>query len=279
LKRVPVIDIQGVALPSCPVPYARRLLRKGQAIACHDEQGVFYIQLTGPDQRTRRRAKRVAQRGLSWRARQAAQQQALWDAVIRAPFEQEHSMEKRLDQLIVIDIESTCWNSHPPDGQQQEIIEIGICMLEVASGERLERRSLLVRPEYSEVSPFCTELTTLTQEQVAEGVPFDEACAILRSEYGAAERVWASYGDYDRRQFEKQCTQRGIAYPFGPSHINVKNLLALVYGLPREVGMVQALALMDLPVEGTHHRGVDDAWNTGLLLARLLLQRRGELTH
>jgi inhibitor of KinA sporulation pathway (predicted exonuclease) len=34
------------------------------------------------------------------------------------------------------------------------------------------------------------------------------------------------------------------------------------------------MALWDLPVEGTHHRGVDDAWNTGLLLSRLLWPNR-----
>ena len=38
--------------------------------------------------------------------------------------------------------------------------------------------------------------------------------------------------------------------------------------------MEQALALLDLPLEGTHHRGVDDAWNTGLILSRLIMQRR-----
>jgi inhibitor of KinA sporulation pathway (predicted exonuclease) len=183
----------------------------------------------------------------------------------------------KLDQLIVIDLEATCWEDTPPDGQESEIIEIGVCVLDTQTGERVTQQSILVKPERSEVSPFCAELTTLTQAQVDAGVPFARACQILRRRYQAGDHAWASYGDYDRRQFEKQCRERGIAYPFGPTHINVKHLVALFHRLPTEVGLPQALALMDLALEGTHHRGVDDAWNTALVLSKLILQRRNEL--
>jgi len=37
--------------------------------------------------------------------------------------------------------------------------------------------------------------------------------------------------------------------------------------------MAQALEMLGLPLEGTHHRGGDDAWNIARLLAELL--RRG----
>ncbi|MBN1201081.1 MAG: exonuclease domain-containing protein [Anaerolineae bacterium] len=186
-------------------------------------------------------------------------------------------MGKKLERVLVIDVESTCWEGDPPDGQEGEIIEIGICVLDVASGDRLAKDSILVKPERSLVSPFCTQLTTLTQDRVAQGVSFERACGILKRKYRARHCVWASYGNYDRCQFERQCHARGIEYPFGPSHINVKNLFAVVFGLPREVGMVRALHMLSLPVEGVHHRGVDDAWNTGLLLSRLLLASRAAL--
>lgn len=183
-------------------------------------------------------------------------------------------MAKKLDKILVIDIEATCWEGNPPAGQENEIIEIGICTIDVASGERGEKRSILVKPERSQVSEFCTQLTTLSQEQVDQGLDFASACSILQKEYFSKERVWASYGDYDRRQFERQCQSRQINYPFGPSHINVKNLLAILHGLPHEVGMDEALKLIDLPLEGTHHRGVDDAWNIAAILSFCLQQMR-----
>ncbi|HVO71678.1 MAG TPA: 3'-5' exonuclease [Aggregatilineaceae bacterium] len=186
-------------------------------------------------------------------------------------------MAGRLDQVIVIDIEATCWDDAPPEGQEAEIIEIGVCAVDVPTSTRLSKRSILVKPEHSEVSPFCTELTTLTQAQVSGGVSFEHACQILRRRYRTSDRTWASYGDYDRRQFEKQCAVRNVPYPFSPTHINVKNLLAVFQGLRSEVGLVNALELMHLPLEGTLHRGADDAWNTALILLKLMLQQRGDL--
>ncbi len=186
-------------------------------------------------------------------------------------------MAGKLDQIIVVDLEATCWEGSPPPGQETEIIEIGVCVLDVASGERVARESILIRPERSEVSPFCTTLTTLTPAQVAQGTTFEHACRILRRRYRAGDRVWASYGDFDRRQFEAQCMARQVSYPFGHTHINVKALVALMHGLPQEVGLLRAMDMMQLATEGTHHRGVHDAWNTALLLSRLILQRRGEL--
>jgi inhibitor of KinA sporulation pathway (predicted exonuclease) len=184
----------------------------------------------------------------------------------------------KLDHIIVVDLEATCWDGSPPDGQESEIIEIGVCMLDWFTGERLNKQSILVRPERSAVSDYCAELTTLTQAQVAQGVPFARACQILRRRFRTHDRAWASYGDYDRRQFEKQCHERGIDYPFSPTHINVKHLVALLRGLRREVGLERALAMMDLPLEGTHHRGGDDAWNTAQLLSKLIMQSRGAWT-
>ncbi|MFD4640726.1 exonuclease domain-containing protein [Lentzea sp. NPDC058436] len=175
-----------------------------------------------------------------------------------------------LDEVLVVDVESTCWEGSPPPGEVSEIIEIGICPLDVASGKRGERRSVLVRPSRSSVSPFCTSLTTLTASQVSDGVSFAEACALLRKEFRSDRRVWASYGDYDRKMFERQCADFGVRYPFGPRHLNVKTLFALTHALPREVGMAEAVKLTGRKIDGTHHRGHDDAFNIAGLLAGLL---------
>jgi inhibitor of KinA sporulation pathway (predicted exonuclease) len=89
-------------------------------------------------------------------------------------------------------------------------------------------------------------------------------------DYRTRERAWASYGDYDRRQFERQCAAFGVTYPFGPTHLNVKTLMALALRLPHEAGMDEALRLWGLPLEGTHHRADDDAWNIAALLGGAL---------
>lgn len=112
---------------------------------------------------------------------------------------------------------------------------------------------------------------------VEQGQSFAKTCLRLRKNYLTKQRVWASYGDYDRRMFEQQCTARNIPYPFGTTHLNVKSLFALMMGLPHEVGLKEALERLNLPLEGQHHRGHDDAWNTAQILATLLIPIRAML--
>ncbi len=185
-------------------------------------------------------------------------------------------MAKLLDKIIVIDVEATCWEGPPPIGQSSEIIEIGLCELDAATGKRTASRAILVRPQCSTLSDYCQTLTTLTPEMLEGGIDFNVACRLLKETYQTQRRTWASYGDYDRLKFQDQCEARGEAYPFGRTHINVKNLLALHLGLDREVNLQTAARLMGLTFEGTIHRGVDDAWNIAAVLARMLLGRMGE---
>lgn len=192
----------------------------------------------------------------------------------RAPDGGMWAVARLLDRVVVIDVESTCWPGSPPAGEQAEIIEVGVCTLDVAALEPVDREAILVRPVGSTVSDFCTRLTTLTQQQVDGGIAFAEACRRLKRTYRGTERLWASWGDYDRRQFERQCAASGVGYPFGPSHLNVKALFAVVLGLPHEVGMDEALPLVGLGLAGTHHRGVDDAYNIARILAVLLRAAR-----
>src|SRR2546430_1508856 len=97
----------------------------------------------------------------------------------------------------VVDVEATCWAGGPPAGESSEIIEIGVCVVDTDDWRRVERRSILVRPRRSRVSPFCTELTGLTQADVDGGVDFATACALLRDELRGSSRTWASWGEYD----------------------------------------------------------------------------------
>ncbi|GGS85344.1 DNA polymerase III [Nonomuraea spiralis] len=176
--------------------------------------------------------------------------------------------------LNVIDVEATCWEGQPPPGSVSEIIEIGLTVVDVSARCRVSRHRVLVRPVRSAVSEFCTELTGLTQAEVERGVTFAEACRILVGEFGAGERPWASWGEYDRRQFARQSRADGVAHPFGHpterTHTNAKAVFAAAYGLHRKPGMDHALRIAGLPLEGRHHRGEDDAWNIAALVLDLL---------
>lgn len=174
---------------------------------------------------------------------------------------------KTTNTIIIIDLEATCWNGPIPKGQVNEIIEIGICILNTETGEISKNQGILIKPERSVVSSFCTELTTITQDLlIQEGIPFMKACEILRTQYLGHQYTWASYGQYDLNMMKKQCNFREIEYPLSQNHINVKELFTETKGLRKKVGMKGALDMLNIPLEGTHHRGVDDAKNIAKIL-------------
>ena len=183
-------------------------------------------------------------------------------------------MSKKLDRVLVIDVECTCWEDLPPRRQTSEIIEIGLCVVDVQMLRRIERRSLMVKPMMSELSDFCAKLTGITNDMVVDAPPLSEAIRILRDQYRAADRLFASWGDYDRKQFQNNCQTYNLKYPFGPTHLNVKNLFSTALGIKQELGIDAACERLGLTMEGAHHRGVDDAWNIARLFCMLLKRMR-----
>lgn len=134
---------------------------------------------------------------------------------------------KTTEKIWVIDLEATCWEGTPPKGQVSEIIEIGICLLDVATGSLTQNKGILVKPEQSSVSTFCTQLTTITQDLLDQsGVSFRQACDELNTEHNARQYTWASYGAYDLKMMKAQCGLHAIDFPLSQDHINVKELFA-----------------------------------------------------
>ncbi|MGW0119672.1 exonuclease domain-containing protein [Streptomyces sp. NPDC003327] len=171
--------------------------------------------------------------------------------------------------LNVVDVEATCWEGSPPPGAVSEIIEIGLTVVDLTARERTARHRILVRPARSRVSAFCTTLTGLTQAEVDRGLDFAAACRLLATAHASGSRPWASWGDYDRHQFTRQCAATNTPYPFGRHHTNAKAVFTDAHALRRRPGMAQALTHASLPLEGRHHSGEDDAWNIASLVLHL----------
>jgi len=100
-------------------------------------------------------------------------------------------MARKLDRILVIDVEATCWEGNPPPGQTSEIIEIGLCMLDVPTLTRAEQRTIIVRPVCSRVSAYCTQLTTLTQADSEGRRPVSSSSRMLARSRSAVERSLA----------------------------------------------------------------------------------------
>ncbi|MDZ4763546.1 MAG: 3'-5' exonuclease [Chloroflexota bacterium] len=181
----------------------------------------------------------------------------------------------RRDKIIVVDIEATCWIDEPPPGQDFEIIEVGVSVFDMKTRTPSPPVSILVKPTISTVSEFCTSLTTLTQALVDTGVTFAAACARLQAEFDTKQFMWASWGNYDYEMFKSQCHRFGVEYPFSGRHMNFKTMFAQAYNNKARVGMAEALNKAGLTIEGTHHRGGDDAYNIARILG-VVLEKHGD---
>jgi inhibitor of KinA sporulation pathway (predicted exonuclease) len=180
--------------------------------------------------------------------------------------------------VLIADLECSCWrtNSEQPKTQFSEIIEIGITEIDIKQLKILRTCSILVKPKSSKISKFCTELTTLTQEQVDSGITLAQACEKLKLRFKSENRVWSSWGNYDRKQFYKNCKDYNINYPFGQKHMNISNMFALLYGLSEDPNMEDALKYINLPLVGVQHRGDDDSRNIANIFLYILRRFRAK---
>lgn len=172
------------------------------------------------------------------------------------------------DYYCVIDLEATCCDKNSIPREETEIIEIGAVMADAKTLEVVDEFSTFVRPVRNpQLTAFCTELTSIVQEQVDDAPTFSEAIAALNQwtdKYPGY--LFCSWGGYDRNQITRECRSNSIAYPLGSNHINLKECFSDRLNSRRKFGMAGALKKVGIPLDGTHHRGIDDARNIAKLL-------------
>lgn len=173
---------------------------------------------------------------------------------------------------LVIDLEATCCDDVRFPRSEMEIIEVGAVIADAGSLQPVDEFQTFVRPvRHSTLTEFCVELTGITQEEVDTAPAFDEVMRMLvewMSNYPDA--VFCSWGDYDHRQFQRDCRFHSVEWPFGPRHVNLKKRFSSRYGLKRGEGLKEALQKHGLSFEGRPHRGIDDARNITRLLPIIL---------
>jgi len=164
---------------------------------------------------------------------------------------------------IVFDLEATCWENDK--SKVSEIIEIGAVKL----NERLEiidEFSSFVKSSInSTLSEFCTKLTTITQKDVDLAKPFHEVMSEFERWISSEDDrvLLCSWGFYDKKQIINECLIKkysGSILTLLKNHINLKHQFAEIKRI-KPCGMEKALNILKLSLEGTHHRGIDDAKN------------------
>lgn len=180
----------------------------------------------------------------------------------------------RLDRILAIDTEWTCWEGEPPPGMSSEPIEIGLVEADAETMGIVREERFLIRPDRSSVSDFCTGLTGLTQaELVREGRPFIEVMSTISKQFGPGSKLTLAWGD-DWGALDAECERRGRGNPFPRENaLNLGGMFTILAGGRTRVGQAQALEMLGLGFEGERHRAVDDARSA----MRVYLSMAGDL--
>lgn len=162
---------------------------------------------------------------------------------------------------IILDLEATCWQKK--QGRRNEIIEIGAVCIDEQKNKK-EEFIRFVRPlENPTLSDFCRSLTTITQKEVDEADTFPVVLEQFQNWINSFGKDYflCSWGFYDRNQFQSDCELHNLSTNWLKRHISLKHQYGKFKNLKRPIGMKGALWKENIPLMGTHHRGIDDARN------------------
>ncbi len=183
---------------------------------------------------------------------------------------------------IIFDLEATCWdkslNDHP---SPNETIEIGALKID-AQGNVLSEFSQFIKPiKHPILSDFCTHLTSITQQDTDQANYYPEVIAKFQQWINIENHDYllCSWGFYDRKQLENDSALHGLNGDWLQHHISLKHQYATIKNLKRGVGMLTALGMEKMSLDGTHHRGIDDARNIAKIFIKYISQWQLSLDH
>lgn len=183
----------------------------------------------------------------------------------------------RKDKILFLDNEETCWEELPPPGESAEVFEIGVAELSVESLQVTRSKSFLIRPRWSTVSPYCSELTGHNPESIRKhGRPAPEVFRAIDKEFGPGSKAWFAWGR-DRQSIERDAARHGVISPFSAAYVDMGMYFSLSLGLGRAIGLTEAMELFGLERSGRVHSGIDDAVDTARLWAAMAARTRGML--
>jgi 3'-5' exoribonuclease 1 len=173
--------------------------------------------------------------------------------------------------IIVFDLEATCWRGRPPKGYN-EIIEIGAYKIN-GFGEIIGQFSSFVKPIINPIlSGFCKELTGIQQSDVDKSKTFDRVILDFLNwiEEDGEDYLLISWGEQDVKFFKSDCELHKIEDGWINRCLNAKTYYKKLSGIGRQLGLKSALAYEGLEFDGTAHRAITDAYNLSKIVIRYI---------
>jgi inhibitor of KinA sporulation pathway (predicted exonuclease) len=180
------------------------------------------------------------------------------------------------DYICVLDFEATCDDK---GFWEHEIIEFPSILLKydsmIDSYSEISRFQKFCKPLIKPIiTPFCYQLTGITQTQIDCGLKFPDVLAAHHDwlmSLTEGNVVILTFGAWDLcTAIISEANKWKITIPYVyQSFINIKTEYSKFYNR-KGCGMAKALNQLNLKLEGRHHSGIDDCYNIYRILNKML---------
>lgn len=161
---------------------------------------------------------------------------------------------------IIIDLEATCEEIRSPEFQR-EVIEIGAVKIS-NNGDVTGEFNEFIKPIINnKLTEFCTSLTSITQTDVDGADMFSKVANRFQQWVGSEDFLLIHWGSWDAKQLQRDSDNHHLNMDWKSHGINMKPEYINVSGFKRARGMKGVLRRENIDLDGTHHRGIDDARN------------------
>ncbi|MDO5411458.1 MAG: 3'-5' exonuclease [Lachnospiraceae bacterium] len=158
---------------------------------------------------------------------------------------------------------------------KREIIEIGAVKLDEA-GREIDSFTQYVKPQFGQITEYYTNLTGITNEQVAECPCFLEAMRLFYEWAGKEDYTIYSWSDSDPAQISKEAALKEETderlNAMLESWVDYQKEFGRLLGIEKKVGLKDAVHAIGEDFEGRQHDALWDARNTADIY-RLSLDR------
>lgn len=175
-------------------------------------------------------------------------------------------------EFVVFDLEATCEDKNINPRFINEIIEIGAVKIN-EKGIIVDKFSKFAKPyDNVKLTDFCTNLTTIKQEDIDKAEDLSDV--LIQFYEWSFNCTLLSWGGYDMRQLSRDIKNQFIhdiidVTDMENRHIDLKRWYAKKKKI-KPTGMFYALKHEKLELTGTHHRGIDDAFNISKIFLKYI---------
>ena len=178
---------------------------------------------------------------------------------------------------LVVDLEATCCDDDSIAEGNREIIEIGAVIYDNQFQEVSQFQTFVKPVIHTQLTDFCTELTSIKQADVDAAPVFSDALKLFKRHLFADDHgrdyTFCSWGSFDGTMLDKEVQRHTHQKKFNISkRVNLKTALLKRHKVSNaDFGSLDKACDKILGgMTGAHHRALDDAINTARLLPYIL---------